>query len=154
MTWGKTVQQKVQGIWIHMEEVYAINILKKNLWPLPQLKAQCQSIGNHRWYHPPSSWVQLKSQEMSSHSHRQNIYILAMFFQNQMIFLSALQQGGMSSNEKTKWGLYFVNYYLHLHWALLTVSNQHIWIFISREYLPLHPLPLMFYFLFRGRSST
>lgn len=34
----------------------------------------------------------------------QNTYILAMFFQSQMIFLSALQRGGMSSNEKTKGG--------------------------------------------------
>lgn len=32
----------------------------------------------------------------------QNTYILAMFFQNQMIFLSTLQQDGMSNGKKTK----------------------------------------------------
>jgi len=35
----------------------------------------------------------------------QNTYILAMFFQNQMIFLLTLQQDGMSNSKKTRGGL-------------------------------------------------
>lgn len=45
----------------------------------------------------------------------QNTYRLAMFFQSQMTFLSALQQGGMSSNEKTKGGyilLTIIHFYI------------------------------------------
>lgn len=108
ITWRKKGTTKDSALKIResksvWKKVYIRNILaKKPLWPLPPLKVQCQSIASHKWYHPLSSWVQSKSQEMSSHSHMQNTYILATFVQNQMIFLSTLQQDGMSNSKKMK----------------------------------------------------